>query len=44
MSSAIVLKKLLGLMPRYQVIWEGGKRVRMTNVARRSNVPVRALP
>jgi hypothetical protein len=30
-------------MPRYEVIWDGGKRVSMTNVAGWSTVPVRVL-
>ena len=44
LESAVALEKLLDLMPRYEVIWDGCKRVRMTNVAGWSNVPVRVLP
>jgi cytochrome P450 len=44
MESAIALEKLLDLMPRYEVIWDGCKRVSMQNVAGWSNVPVRVLP
>jgi cytochrome P450 len=44
MESAIALEKLLDLMPRYEVIWDGCKRVSMSNVAGWSNVPVRVLP
>ncbi|OMC49545.1 cytochrome [Mycobacterium sp. IS-2888] len=44
LESAVALEKLLDLMPRYEVIWEGCKRVSMTNVAGWSNVPVRVLP
>jgi hypothetical protein len=31
-------------MPRYEVIWDGCKRVTMQNVAGWSNVPVRCCP
>ncbi len=44
MESAIVLENLLDLMPGYEVIWDGCKRVSMQNVAGWSNVPVRVLP
>jgi cytochrome P450 len=44
LESAVALEKLLELMPRYEVIWDGCKRVSMTNVAGWSNVPVRVLP
>ena len=44
LESAAALEKLLDLMPRYEVIWDGCKRVSMTNVAGWSNVPVRVLP
>lgn len=44
LESAIALEKLLDLMPRYEVIWDGCGRVSMTNVAGWSNVPVRVLP
>jgi cytochrome P450 len=43
MESAIALEKLLDLMPRYEVIWDGCRRVSMQNVAGWSNVPVRVL-
>ena len=43
MESAIALERLLDLMPRYEVIWDGCKRVTMQNVAGWSNVPVRVL-
>ncbi|OBI89409.1 cytochrome P450 [Mycobacterium sp. 1245805.9] len=43
LESAIALGKLLDLMPRYEVIWDGCKRVTMQNVAGWSNVPVRVL-
>jgi len=43
MESAIALEKLLDLMPRYEVVWDGCKRVSMQNVAGWSNVPVRVL-
>lgn len=33
MESAIALEKLLDLMPRYEVVWDGCKRVSMQNVA-----------
>ncbi|BBY06797.1 cytochrome P450 [Mycobacterium noviomagense] len=41
MESAIALEKLLDFMPRYEVIWEGCRRVSMQNVAGWSHVPVR---
>jgi cytochrome P450 len=44
LESTVALEKLLDLMPRYEVIWDGCKRVSMTNVAGWSNVPVRVLP
>jgi cytochrome P450 len=44
LESAIALEKLLDLMPRYEVFWDGCKRVSMTNVAGWSNVPIRVLP
>ena len=44
LESAVALEKLLDVMPRYEVIWDGCKRVSMTNVAGWSNVPVRVLP
>jgi cytochrome P450 len=44
MEGAIALERLMDLMPRYEVIWDGCKRVTMQNVAGWSNVPVRVLP
>lgn len=43
MESAIALEKLLDRMPRYEVLWDGCKRVSMQNVAGWSHVPVRVL-
>ncbi|HZU47263.1 MAG TPA: cytochrome P450 [Mycobacterium sp.] len=43
MESTIALEKLLDFMPRYEVIWEGCRRVSMQNVAGWSNVPVRVV-
>jgi cytochrome P450 len=43
MECAIALNKLLDFMPRYDVLWEGCKRVSMQNVAGWSHVPVRVL-
>jgi cytochrome P450 len=43
METAIALQHLLDFMPRYEVIWEGCKRVTMQNVAGWSHVPVRVL-
>jgi cytochrome P450 len=43
MESAIALEKLLDFMPRYEVDWEGCKRVHMQNVAGWQNVPVRVV-
>ena len=43
MESAIALEELLNFMPRYEVMWEGCKRVNMQNVAGWSNIPVRVL-
>ncbi|BBY05647.1 cytochrome P450 [Mycobacterium noviomagense] len=43
MESAIALEKLLDFMPRYEVDWDGCKRVNMQNVAGWQNVPVRVL-
>jgi hypothetical protein len=34
---------MLELMPRYEVQWEGCKRVSMQNVSGYSHVPVRVL-
>ncbi|TDH49566.1 cytochrome P450 [Mycobacterium eburneum] len=44
MEAAIALEKMLDFMPRYEVLWEGCKRVSMQNVAGWSHVPVRVLP
>jgi hypothetical protein len=43
MESRIALEKLLDFMPRYEVDWEGCKRVTMQNVAGWLNVPVKVL-
>ncbi|MGV0835002.1 cytochrome P450 [Mycolicibacterium thermoresistibile] len=43
MESAIALGMLLDFMPRYEVIWDGCRRVAAQNVAGWSNVPVRVL-
>ncbi|MBB3602900.1 cytochrome P450 [Mycolicibacterium sp. BK556] len=43
MESAIALEKLLDFMPRYEVQWDGLRRVQMQNVAGFSHVPVRVL-
>jgi cytochrome P450 len=43
MEGAIALDKMLDLMPRYEVQWEGCKRVSMQNVAGWSHVPIRVL-
>lgn len=43
MESVIALEKMLDLMPRYEVDWDGCKRVSMQNVAGYSHVPVRVL-
>jgi cytochrome P450 len=40
-ESVIALEKLLAFLPRYEVDWDGGKRVHMTNVVGWSGVPVR---
>lgn len=44
LESTIALEKMLDLMPRYEVDWEGCERVSMQNVAGWSRVPVRVLP
>ena len=41
MESRIALEKLLDFMPRYEVDWDGCKRVTMQNVAGWLNVPVK---
>jgi cytochrome P450 len=43
MESAIALEKLLDFMPRYEVDWDGCKRVAMQNVAGWQNVPVKVV-
>jgi cytochrome P450 len=43
METAIALDKMLDFMPRYEVDWDGCKRVNMQNVAGWSHVPVRVL-
>ena len=43
MESAIALEKLLDFMPRYEVQWDGLRRVQMQNVAGFSHVPVKVL-
>lgn len=43
MESAVALDKMLDFMPRYEVDWDGCKRVNMQNVAGWKNVPVRVL-
>ena len=43
LESAIALDKLLDLMPRYEVLWDGCRRVSMQNVSGWSHVPVRIL-
>ena len=43
MESRIALEKLIDFMPRYEVLWEGCKRVTMQNVAGWLNVPVQVL-
>lgn len=43
MESAVALDKMLDFMPRYEVDWDGCRRVNMQNVAGWNNVPVRVL-
>ena len=43
MESRIALEKLLDFMPRYDVQWDGCKRVTMQNVAGWLNVPVKVV-
>jgi cytochrome P450 len=43
MESAIALEKLLDFMPRYEVDFDGLRRVHMQNVAGYQNVPVKVL-
>ena len=43
MECVIAVERMLEFMPRYEVLWEGCKRVNMQNVAGWSHVPVRVL-
>lgn len=43
MESAIALDHLLDFMPRYEVQWDGLRRVHMQNVSGYSHVPVKVL-
>src|SRR6201986_4847341 len=43
MESRVALEKLVEFMPRYEVDWDGCKRVTMQNVAGWKNVPVKVL-
>ena len=43
MEAAVALEKLLDFMPRFEVDWEGCKRVQMQNVMGWQNVPVKVL-
>jgi cytochrome P450 len=43
LESRIALEKLVDFMPRYEVDWDGCKRVNMQNVAGWKHVPVRVL-
>jgi cytochrome P450 len=43
LESAIALERMLDFMPRFEVDFDGCKRVNMQNVAGWSNVPVRVL-
>jgi cytochrome P450 len=43
MESAIALDKMLDLMPRYEVNWDGCQRVSMQNVSGWSHVPIQIL-
>jgi cytochrome P450 len=43
MESAIALEHLLDFMPRYEVDFDGLKRVHMQNVSGYKNVPVKVL-
>ncbi|WP_029114699.1 cytochrome P450 [Mycobacterium sp. URHB0044] len=43
MESAVALEKLLDFMPRYEVDFDGLRKVHMQNVAGFSNVPVKVL-
>lgn len=43
MESAVALEALLDFMPRYEIDWDGCKRVHMQNVMGWQNIPVRVL-
>ena len=43
MESAIALDKLLEFMPRYEVDFDGCKRVQMANVVGWKSIPVRVI-
>lgn len=43
LESTIALDRLLDFMPRYEIEWDGLRRVHMQNVAGYSHVPVRVL-
>jgi len=43
MESAVALEALLDFMPRYEIDWDGCRRVHMQNVMGWQNVPVRVL-
>jgi hypothetical protein len=43
MESVIALDGLLDFMPRFEVDWDGCKRVQMQNVLGWKHVPVRVL-
>lgn len=43
MESAVALDALLDFMPRYEIDWDGCKRVHMQNVMGWQNIPVRVL-
>jgi cytochrome P450 len=43
LESRVALEKLVDFMPRYEVNWDGCKRVNMQNVAGWKHVPVRVL-
>ncbi|PQP48175.1 cytochrome P450, partial [Mycolicibacterium austroafricanum] len=43
LESSIALDMLLDFMPRYEVEWDGCRRVSMQNVSGWANVPVRIL-
>lgn len=43
LETTIALERLLDFMPRYEVEWDGLKRVQMANVAGYHNVPVKVF-